>query len=375
MKLTSGKKILGIPEDFKFGIEIEADNVSTYEENGLYIGKSAEYIKKLNWHMATKSEEALVGKGGAELVSPILKDNEEDWENIENICEHIKKYPGKKGEYVEANSKCGLHVHFDSNCLMQNPKKFRNFMRIYAEAEELIYKMCNDKNDPIRQGAINKNYKGLTQLVSSIWRNGMASPSGKKILKQIEKGTLKVSYKKFGKLKMAAARLKLDERRYHGLNITNIGNQKKNTIEFRMANGTLDPRVIKENVFLYASLINTAIKATEHPKEYEERLREFYRTDITEEKKAERFLNLIMENENDKKIYMERYQSVKDAKVFFNNHKKGFAKDRFTKEQFAEIAKRTPVDRIKATYNYIKNNLSNIKHRNTKEGEKDCDRE
>lgn len=375
MKLTSGKKILGIPEDFKFGIEIEADNVSTYEENGLYIGKSAEYIKKLNWHMATKSEEALVGKGGAELVSPILKDNEEDWENIENICEHIKKYPGKKGEYVEANSKCGLHVHFDSNCLMQNPKKFRNFMRIYAEAEELIYKMCNDKNDPIRQGAINKNYKGLTQLVSSIWRNGMASPSGKKILKQIEKGTLKVSYKKFGKLKMAAARLKLDERRYHGLNITNIGNQKKNTIEFRMANGTLDPRVIKENVFLYASLINTAIKATEHPKEYEERLREFYRTDITEEKKAERFLNLIMENENDKKIYMERYQSVKDAKVFFNNHKKGFAKDRFTKEQFVEIAKRTPVDRIKATYNYIKNNLSNIKHRNTKEGEKDCDRE
>ena len=138
-------------------------------------------------------------------------------------------------------------------------------------------------------GAINKDLKGI-HLISSIWRNGAAAPSGKKILKHIENGTLKVSFKKFGKLKMLASKLKLDERRYKGLNLTNIGNSKKNTIEFRMANGTLDPNVIKQNVFLYASLISTAINITEKPKLYEKKLSEFFKSDVTEQEKAINFL-------------------------------------------------------------------------------------
>lgn len=229
-------------------------------------------------------------------------------------------------------------------------------MKLYAESEELLYKMCNDKNDPIRKGAINKDFKGL-HLISAMWRNGMAAPSSKKILQQIQNGTLKVSYKKFGKLRMMASKYKLDERRYYGLNLTNIGNSKKNTIEFRMANGTLDPEVIKQNVFLYASLMNTAIQMTENPQEFEKKLEAFYRTDVTEEQKAQSFLNLIMQNEQDRQIYMDRWQSVKDAKVFAKNSKKGFAQNRFKREQFKQIAVRTPVDRVKATYSRIKEML------------------
>lgn len=55
---------LGLPDNFKFGIEIEADNVKTKGKNGLYTGKSAEYIESKNWHMATSSEESLVSEGG-----------------------------------------------------------------------------------------------------------------------------------------------------------------------------------------------------------------------------------------------------------------------------------------------------------------------
>ena len=354
MQYTKEFEKLGLPDNFKFGIELEANNVKTKGKNALYTGESAKFIKDKKWHMATKAEEALVGEGGAELVSPILRDSEEDWKNIYDICEHMKKFPGDKGDSVVTDEKCGLHVHFDAECLANDPNKMRNFLRLYAESEELIYKMCNDKNDPIRGGAINKNFKGLTHLVSSIWRNGMASPSGKKILNQIENGTLKVSYKKFGKLKMLAGKYKIDERRYKGLNLTNIGNKKKNTIEFRMANGTLNPEVIKQNVFLYASLMNTAINMTENPEKYEEKLQEFYRTDVDEGQKAESFLNIIMENPEDQKIYMERWESVKDAKVFSKNENKGFAKDRFKREQFKNIAERTPPNLVKQAYAYIK---------------------
>lgn len=357
MKYTEDIEPLGLPNYFKFGIEIEADNVNTKGKDGLYMGQSAEYIESKNWHMATSKEEALVAEGGAELVSPILTDSEQDWQSIFDICEHIKKYPGNKGDEVVANSKCGLHVHFDSQCLTSDPNRFRNFMRLYAESEELLYKMCNDKNDPIRKGAINKDFKGL-HLISSMWRNGMAAPSGKKILKQIQNDTLKVSYKKFGRLKMLASKYKLDERRYNGLNLTNIGNSKKNTIEFRMANGTLSPEIIKQNVFLYASLMNTAIQMTENPQEFQEKLEAFYRTDVTEEQKAQNFLSLIMQDPQDRQIYIDRWQSVKDAKVFDTNSQKKFPQKRFIREQFKQIATRTPAVRIKAAFAHLKKMMS-----------------
>lgn len=96
MKYTKEIEKLNLSDDFKFGIEIEADNVKTKGKDSLYTGKSAEYIKSKNWHMATSSEEMLVSEGGAELVSPILTDSEKDWQSISDICEQIKKYPGKK---------------------------------------------------------------------------------------------------------------------------------------------------------------------------------------------------------------------------------------------------------------------------------------
>lgn len=357
MRCTKDFEVLGLPENFRFGIELEAYNVKTKGKNSLYTGESAKYIKSKNWHMAGKNEEELVGKGGAELVSPILRDTEQDWKDISDICEQIKKFPGKKGDKVVADSKCGLHVHFDASCLAEDSNKMRNFLRLYAESEELLYKMCNDKNDPIRKGAINKNFKGI-HIISTMWRNGMAAPTGKKILKHIQNGTLKVSYKKFGKLRMFTSKYKMDERRYSGLNLTNIGNSKKNTIEFRMANGTLDPEVIKQNVFLYASLINTAIGMTEKPEQYQEKLSEFYKTDVDEQEKAQNFLNLIMESSEDRKIYMDRWESVKQAKVFQKNDRKGFAQDRFKREQFKQIAMRTPADIVRSTYSYIKELLT-----------------
>ena len=353
MRYTKDFGKLGLPEDFKFGIELEAYNVKTKGEDSLYSGESAEYIKSKNWHMATKSEESLVGEGGAELVSPILRDTKQDWEDIFAMCEQMKKFPGNKGNKVIADSKCGLHIHFDAECLAKNPNKMRNFLRLYAESEELLYKMCNDKNDPIRKGAINKDFKGI-HLISAMWRNGMAAPTGKKILKQIQDGTLKLSYKKFGKLRMLASKYKLDERRYAGLNLTNIGNSKKNTIEFRMANGTLDLEVIKQNVFLYASLINTAIKMTDNPELYQDSLSKFYKTDVTEKEKAENFLKLIIENPEDRQIYIDRWESVKQAQVFQKNERKGFAQNRFKREQFKQIAMRTPADIVHSTYAHFK---------------------
>ncbi len=349
MKYKEKYDKLNLPDYMKFGIEIEANNVKT--KDGLYSGESAKFITSKKWHMATKYEEKLVGEGGAELVSPILKDSQNTWKDISEICDKIKEFP-RKGKEVEADEKCGLHIHFDSKCLKEDHQNMQNFLHIYAEAEELIYKMCNAENNPLRKGAINKNFHGVS-AVSAIWRKGMAAPTGKKILKKIEEGTLKVSYKDFGKLRTVASKLKLDERRYAGLNLTNIGNKDKDTIEFRMANGTLDPEIIKQNVFLYASIIDTSIKLTEEPEKYEKKFKEFVRHDVTEKEKAESFLDLIMESDEDKKIYLNRWESVKDDKVYSKNSKKGFATT-FKREEFTKIANRTLGSKTREAFNKIK---------------------
>ena len=97
---------------------------------------------------------------------------------------------------------------------------------------------------------------------------------------------------------------------------------------------------------------------TEHPEKFKEKIDEFYRTDVTEKEKAENFLNLIMEDSNDRQINMDRWQSVKDSKVFEKNSQKGFAQNRFQKEEFKQIAIRTPADRVKSAYIHIKEILT-----------------
>lgn len=137
-----------------------------------------------------------------------------------------------------------------------------------------------------------------------------------------------------------------------------------------MANGTLEPEVIKQTIFLYSSLINTVIQITENPENYEKKLKEFYQTDISEEQKAKYFLNLIMESPDDREIYMDRWKSVKDAKVFARNEQKGFAQGRFKREQFTRIAQRTPGILVKQMYGQINQILSKTKE----EGDKENDR-
>lgn len=367
MKYKEGIEKLGLPEIYRFGVELEAFNVHTWiptkDRPSLYLSKySKEFLKQHRWKTASILEESLVSQGGAECVSPILYDKKKDWQNLSDVCTHMKKYPGNYGDKVVANEKCGCHVHFDARVLTgknveQTEKIMHNFLKMWAESEELMYKMCNDVNQPIREGAVKNKLKGISRLVFQLQHvQGMASPIGKKILRSIEKGTLKVSHQKFGILKRIIAMGKLDPRRYRGLNLSNIGNPKKNTIEFRMSNGTLDPEVIKKNVYLYASFLRAARSSVLEPDKMSEKLQEFYRTDVTEKQKVDSFLNLLFDESSDRQIFQERWESVKDAPVFVQTQNR-FVQNRFKREEFGTIAKRVPTVLVKEMFSRIKESI------------------
>lgn len=387
MKFKSGNGKLEFPENFKFGIEIEAFNTDTKEL--YYSEESNKIFKQTGWKSDTK--EVLSRQGGAECVSGILKDNEETWKNLSKICEHIKKYPGEYGKEVVTDEKCGCHVHYDATEFLENPKMMENLLKLWPEIEELVYKMCNEVNDPLRVGAINqklipsinlgeptlknilsiKTIKQFANLPMQILKNGVhifierrkgyASPTGQKIQKAIENNNLKVSYKKYGRLTdKILVGMKSDPRRYQGLNLSNLSSRKKNTFEFRMSNSSLNPDTIKKNVYLYGTILNTARQMTLNPKYKEGEHKQLLKTDVTEKEKLEATLNLLFDDEDDKRIYRERWESVKDAPIFSKNSKKGFAKEKFNRQDYEETCSKVSVTKLNEAKQYIQDVLKNL---------------
>lgn len=387
MKFKNGNETLGFPDNFKFGIEIEAFNTNTKE---LYNSKESKNVfEKTGWRPDTK--EVLSRQGGAECVSGILKDSEKTWEDLDEVCKHIKKYPGKYGTEVVTNEKCGCHVHYDATEFLENPKMMENLKKLWPEIEELVYKMCNEENDPLRSGAINqklvpsinfgeptlknilsiKTIKQFANLPMQIFNNavhifverrkGFASPIGQKIQKAIKQNKLKVSYKKYGRLTdKILVGMKADPRRYQGLNLANLSSRNKNTLEFRMSNSSLNPDTIKKNVYLYGSILNTARQMTLNPEYKKEEYGRLLKTDVTEKEKLEAALDFLFDEESDKKIYRERWQSVKDAPVFSQNSKKGFAKGNFNRQDYEEVSKEVSITKLNEAKQYIQGILKNL---------------
>ena len=70
-------------------------------------------------------------------------------------------------------------------------------------------------------------------------------------------------------------------------------------------------------------------------------------------------LDLLFDEENDKKIYRERWQSVKEAQVFSKNSKKGFAKGKFNRQDYEETCSNVSVTKLKEAKQYIQGVLKN----------------
>ena len=105
--------------------------------------------------------------------------------------------------------------------------------------------------------------------------------------------------------------------RYFSVNFDNIG-KSKNTIEFRLANGTLDADTWIENINLFGGIIKTAEKISkiqeeslEEQTDKEKRilncLEKTKDNSISQEEKLEALLEMVI-SEKDRDIYRARYR-------------------------------------------------------------------
>ena len=351
---------IGLDEEITIGMEIESEG---------YLSKYIEKIKKI-----LKRDESKEARGwdikpdasldeGVEITSPILTDNQEDIEDIYMVCTMLQKIGN------ETNERCGGHIHIGSNYL-KSKEAFINLFEIWGNAEEIICKISNEKNN-----------------IPRFTLQEYAKPISPKINKAIEEGTINLENEE--DLNSFIEEIQnVQVNRYSSLNMFNINNGM-NTIEFRISNGTLNPDTWIENARLYGRIVQMSQKIAEierNPESTKEEkrlvdLKEYLKSEIPEEEKMEILLDLLFEKD-ERELYRERYFStikmLEEAPEGYNPledarfSKVDFKRKKHTLEEFHDLAVKERTSTISGA---AKETIREIKEEGNLKEKKDNDME
>lgn len=317
---------IGLDPNMTIGMEIESEGLMSKNLrilNKILEKKDGDKIK--GWE--TKGDGSL--DDGVEIVSPILMDNQKDVEDIYMACEMMHKC----GQTVSEN--CGGHIHIGADYLTSK-EAYVNLFEIWGNCEEVIYKIANEKGDIPRDGI-----------------QEFSPPISPKLNDAIENGTINLESEEELD-KFIEVIQEVQEERYSGLNLLNINNGK-NTIEFRIPNGTINGDTWIENARLFGRIIQISQKVAEVEKstelEIEEQtllqLRDRIKDEnVSEQEKMETLLELLF-SEEEREVYRDRYftntkileQTSEDKNPFKKTKfKKVDFKKKHTKDEMKEVA-------------------------------------
>lgn len=279
---------IGLDSNMTIGIEIESEGAM-----GLAIRALGRILTRQNGEKISEWETKDDGSlyEGVEVVSPILTDNKEDVEDIYMVCSLLQKC----GNFT--SERCGGHIHIGADYLTSK-EAYVNLFEIWGNTEEIIFKMSNEKGNIPR-----------TELLE------YASPISSKLNEAIENGSINLENEEDLDSFISGIQ-NVQEDRYSSLNLLNINNGK-NTIEFRISNGTIDPDTWIENVRLYGRIVEMSQRLAEIEKqtEYSQEdkklidLRDKLKEEIPEQEKMEYLLELLF-TEEEREVYRERYNST-----------------------------------------------------------------
>lgn len=274
---TQKVKEIKIPEGMTVGIEIEAANLEV--NNSIF----------KRWK--SKKEESV--ENGAEYTSPILTGSKGDSEEIYFVCNALKTM----GAIV--NGECGGHIHIGEKFLT-TAQSYRNLVELWCNSEEILYEISNKEGEITRMGAVEKH----------------AVPLSGKVENALKKQQIYVD-DRTREWDLLMEIIDIQKDRYSSINFKNYNHRIKETIEFRLSNGTLDPDVWVENINLFGGIMNSAERLASIQKkqtrtqEEEQYLRDFEELKdptITQEEKLKRLLALAIPEE-DRHIYQARYDT------------------------------------------------------------------
>lgn len=193
------------------------------------------------------------------------------------------------------SERCGGHIHIGADYLTTE-ESWRNLIEIWGNSEEVLYIISN-KDGEIPRDGVAEYAKPISSDFENILNRGTVDLQNKDDLKKFVKSA--------------------QDSRYYGINFNNVGGSK-DTIEFRLANGTIDAGTWIENINLFGGIVRTAddlaiiqSKSEEQRTDEERKKLECFefikKSGISEQEKLETLLAIVIP-ENDRDVYRKRYE-------------------------------------------------------------------
>ncbi|MGB9848873.1 MAG: amidoligase family protein [Moorellaceae bacterium] len=197
-----------------FGLEIEFEggNIQAiadelYEEGLIAAPRRSDYHSgRHNPNLWAFERDGSVPTGG-ELVSPVFRDTPTAWQQVEKVCEIIRRHGGR------ATARCGGHIHVGTaEPLDSRNERWNRLLRLVRANEDLLFRLAAG-------GESGGRHRGTDYVVPIANRETLVGTG-----------------------------------HYHAVN------KRRDTVEFRYFNGTLDPRQIQANVRVAAGIVDAAAR-------------------------------------------------------------------------------------------------------------------
>ncbi len=217
---------LDLPKFVTFGVEIEFEDANTESvKRRLYLDfPEWKFDRDPSVTTLDLNDESL----GGEVISPVLKDNDSNWQEIFKVCSLLDRC----GASISDLS--GGHIHFGTQVLGYNKKYWLNLIKLWIIYEPLIYRFSFGERLGPRAGI----FKFAVQL-------------DKVLLKNLS------SFENSVNLYELLSYFPIDK--YYSFNTCYVNPVKKgiiegNTVEVRCPNGTVNPVIWQNNINFFAKL-------------------------------------------------------------------------------------------------------------------------
>ena len=275
------RTLLGLPNDLTFGVEIEYEFVSRRSVD--------KFVDKKLFCWNSKGDASL--SSGGEINSPVMMDELKYWKELKLICDHLTKVN------ADTQHNAGGHIHIGANILGEDIDAWRNFLKLYASYENILFRFIYGDKISARKRLLD-----------------FASPSAENIHYSLKKIGIKTKVEDLSEIFSAVSR-------YKALNFSNVqfcdpsAIKCKNTIEFRGPNATSNAVIWQNNINAFAKMLVAARNKVMNEDFLDYKLKnEFvsisknkYLYDCIDIKNALEFVDLIFDNNLDKIYFLRQY--------------------------------------------------------------------
>lgn len=360
---------IDFPEKLKFGLEIEVANIPLDEIQCMFksdaitlimeilgvpnnilnaIIQNSDFQKKNEFNKWIFSPE--VSTDESEASTPIMTNNLYDLNQIVAICTLLRALNAR------LHGGTGLHINIGVDYLECNKKAIENLLKIWGECEEIFFKMANPEGEVIRVDAprmatpIKENIQNFFEEDGSITLD--TEEDMERFLYQIQARNRMervIAWADFGSeydLGLDLEYAQTDEERfqvYHRYEEgrKKIGDEKSQVrwtsinfnhmewnsddagrIEIRIFNSSLDPEIIFQDLELVGKIFEVSLKNAKNPNYKKEEFEKLFLRNVTETTKVNNLLNLLFDKVEQKNIFRNRWQAVREKREY-NKYKSG----------------------------------------------------